>query len=267
MAKHPLWNDEYWLLLLQLYQEKPMGVKPLYSKGIVDLSLELHIQPEYLRLQMFKLQRADHRIKRLWDKYANNPTLLAHDIETLRKMYGCGNARDFFEGVEVKETFEKDWEPLAAEPALTPVKLIIILDLYFQLTPVTMVAETPEIIDLAKLLGISPKLVAEVMTLYQYCDPYLNRPQAPSHELLPACDDIWHRYGNGNPDKLNQLALSLQEYFKPEEKAKEKPKENNKKKAPAASKSEAATAKRKAAPTKSKAAPAQRKKATNKSKK
>ncbi len=33
MAKHPLWNEEYWLLLLQLYQKKPMGVKPLYSKG------------------------------------------------------------------------------------------------------------------------------------------------------------------------------------------------------------------------------------------
>ena len=48
MAKHPLWNEEYWLLLLQLYQKKPMGVKPLYSKGMVDLSLELHIPPTYL---------------------------------------------------------------------------------------------------------------------------------------------------------------------------------------------------------------------------
>ena len=27
MARHPLWNEEYWLLLLQLYQKKPMGVK------------------------------------------------------------------------------------------------------------------------------------------------------------------------------------------------------------------------------------------------
>lgn len=57
MARHPLWNNEYWLLLLQLYLRKPIGVKPLYSKGIVDLSLELHIQPEFLRRQMFKLQR------------------------------------------------------------------------------------------------------------------------------------------------------------------------------------------------------------------
>lgn len=214
MAKHPLWNDDYWLLLLQLYQKKPMGVKPLYSKGIVDLSLELHIQPEYLHSQMFKLQRITPRIKRLWDKYADNPRLLSHDIKILRSMNGCGNAKDFFAGVEVKESFEKDWEPLAEEPSLNPVKLIIILDLYFQLTPITMVAETPEIINLGKLIKVSPKLIAEVMGVYQYCDPYLNRQQAPDSKLISACKDIWHRYGNGNPDKLNQLAINLQEYYK-----------------------------------------------------
>ena len=60
MAKHPLWKDEYWLLLLQLYQKKPMGVKPLYSKGMVDLSLEQHIAPEYLHEQMFKLRLSRH---------------------------------------------------------------------------------------------------------------------------------------------------------------------------------------------------------------
>jgi RNA polymerase sigma-54 factor len=108
MAKHPLWNDDYWLLLLQLYQKKPMGVKPLYSKGIVDLSLELHIQPEYLHAQMFKLQRITPRIKRLWDKYADNPRLLSRDIKILRSMNGCGNAKDFFAGVEVKESLDDD---------------------------------------------------------------------------------------------------------------------------------------------------------------
>ena len=214
MAKHPLWNDDYWLLLLQLYQKKPMGVKPLYSKGIVDLSLELHIQPEYLHEQMFKLQRVTPRIKRLWDKYADEPRQLSHDINLLRKMSGCGNAKDFFAGVEVRESFEKDWEPLAEEPSLTPIKLIIILDLYFQLTPITMVPETPEIIDLGKLMKVSPKLIAEVMAVYQYCDPYLNRQKAPESKVFEACKDIWNRYGNGNPDKLNQLAIKLQEYFK-----------------------------------------------------
>ena len=214
MAKHPLWNEEYWLLLLQLYQKKPMGVKPLYSKGMVDLSLELHIPPTYLHEQMFKLRMMTPRITRLWEKYANKPGKLSHDIKMLRKMQGYGNAEAFYQGVKLNETFERDWEPLEADPTLTPVKLIIILDLYFQLTPITMVPETPEIIDLGKLMKISPKLIAEVMTDYQYCDPYLNRQKAPDSKILQACKAIWHRYGNGNPDKLNQLAIKLQEYFK-----------------------------------------------------
>ena len=214
MAKHPLWNEEYWLLLLQLYQKKPMGVKPLYSKGMVDLSLELHIPPTYLHEQMFKLRMMTPRITRLWEKYANKPGKLSHDIKMLRKMQGYGNAEAFYQGVKLNETFECDWEPLEADPTLTPVKLIIILDLYFQLTPITMVAETPEIINLGKLIKVSPKLIAEVMGVYQYCDPYLNRQQAPDSKLISACKDIWHRYGNGNPDKLNQLAINLQEYYK-----------------------------------------------------
>lgn len=214
MAKHPLWNEEYWLLLLQLYQKKPMGVKPLYSKGMVDLSLELHIPPTYLHEQMFKLRMMTPRITRLWEKYANKPGKLSHDIKMLRKMQGYGNAEAFYQGVELNETFERDWEPLEADPTLTPVKLIIILDLYFQLTPITMVPETPEIIDLGKLMKVSPKLIAEVMAVYQYCDPYLNRQKAPESKVFEACKDIWNRYGNGNPDKLNQLAIKLQEYFK-----------------------------------------------------
>ena len=155
MARHPLWNEEYWLLLLQLYQKKPMGVKPLYSKGMVDLSLELHIPPEFLHEQMFKLRMVTPRIKRLWEKYADKPQKLKRDIQRIRQMNGCGNAIQFFEGVEVKETFEKNWEPLESEPSLTPVKLIIILDLYFQLTPITMVPETPEIIDLGNSSDIT----------------------------------------------------------------------------------------------------------------
>ncbi len=214
MAKHSLWKDEYWLLLLQLYQKKPMGVKPLYSKGIVDLGLQLHIPPEYLHAQMFKLRLVTPHIKRLWDKYADNPHKLKRDIQNLKKMDGCGNAEAFYEGVEIKESFEHDWEPIAAEPSLTPVKLTIILDLYFQLTPITMVPETPEIIDLAKLIKTTPQIISEVMTVFQFCDPYLNKEDMLVSDLLCACSDIWQRYGNGNPDSLYKFANELKEYFK-----------------------------------------------------
>lgn len=214
MAKHPLWKDEYWLLLMQLYQKKPMGVKPLYSKGMVDLALELHIAPEFLHDQMFKLRMVTPHIKRLWEKYGDNPRKLSHDIALLKKMDGCGNAQLFYEGVEVKESFEHDWEPIEAEASLTPVKLIIIIDLYFQLTPITMVPETPEIIDLAKLIKTTPTVIAEAMSVFQFCDPYLNREDMLVNDLLPSCSEIWQRYGNGNPDRLYKLANELKEYFK-----------------------------------------------------
>lgn len=214
MAKHPLWNDEYWLFLLQLYLRNPMGVKPLYSKGMVDLSLELHIPPSFLHEQMFKLRMMTPRMKRLWDKYANNHSKLTHDIATLKTMQGCGNAQNFYQGVTMSKTFEQDWEPLETEPTLTPVKLIIILDLYFQLTPITMVPETPEIIDLGKLIKVSPQTIAEVMSVFMYCDPYLSKEDVLISPLLESCNDIWQRYGNGNPDKLYQIANELKVYFK-----------------------------------------------------
>lgn len=214
MAKHSLWKKEYWLLLLQLYQKKPMGVKPLYSKGIVDLSLELHIPPEYLHRQMFRLRMVTPHIKRLWDKYAKNPRQLEKDIQTIKSMDGCGNAEVFYQGVEIKESFEHDWEPIDAEPSLTPVKLTIILELYFQLTPITMVPDTPEIIDLAKLIRTTPQIISEVMEVFQFCDPYLNKEDVLVSDLLGACSDIWQRFGNGNPDSLYKFTNELKEYFK-----------------------------------------------------
>ena len=48
MAKNQLWNDDYWLLLMQLYLRKPVGVKPMYNREMVKLSLELHIPPQQL---------------------------------------------------------------------------------------------------------------------------------------------------------------------------------------------------------------------------
>ena len=48
MAKKQLWNDDYWLLIMQLYLRKPVGLKPLYSRELVELSIELHIPPQQL---------------------------------------------------------------------------------------------------------------------------------------------------------------------------------------------------------------------------
>lgn len=138
MATHPLWSDEYWLLLLQLYQQKPAGVKPLYSRQLVKLSLELHIPPQNLYEQQFVLRQRNMPVMRLiWETYGDNQRKLNRDVRKLRALKGFGQPKEFYEGVEVKETFEKDFMPLPQNERLKPVMLIMILDLYFRLTPIT----------------------------------------------------------------------------------------------------------------------------------
>jgi hypothetical protein len=212
---HPLWNDEYWLLLMQLYLKKPVGMKPLYSRQLVDLSLETHVPPRYLYNQMFRLRHSDSPLLHLlWETYGKQPKKLTDDVKKLKRMKGFGKSEKFYDGVEIKETFEKDFRPLPQNKQLKPVMLIMILDLYFRLTPITMSPETPEVRQLAKLLHITPQLVADVMDVFQFCDPYLNRDDMIINPLLLPCQEIWNRYGNDNPETLSALAAQLRDYFK-----------------------------------------------------
>ena len=214
MAKNPLWSDEYWLLLMQLYLNKPVGIKPLYSKGLVDISLELHIPPRYLHEQMTRLQLLETpRIKQLWETYGKNPRKLLHEVKLLKKMDGFNHAEKFYEGVEIRESFEKLFKPFEESPTLTPVKLILILNLYFRLTPFTMVTDTPEIIDLGKLIQVKPELIVEIMDIYQYCDPCLKHEGIIINPLMGRCQETWQHYGNGDIKTLSDLSKELMFYF------------------------------------------------------
>ena len=215
MAKDQKWQDDYWLLLMQLYLRKPTGVKPMYCKSLVDLSLELHIAPQQLHSRMAQIARLDTpRIERLWQEYSRNPKRLARAVQLLRNMIGFNNADGFYEGVEVEETFERDFRPLPEDEQLTPVMLTLILNLYFQLTPLTMVAETPEVRNMASTLRVPVQKVVEVLEIFQYCDPYLNRSDVLINPLLTPCQQIWQRYGNGDARQLSALAEELKVYFK-----------------------------------------------------
>ena len=215
MAKNQIWQDDYWLLLMQLYLRKPTGVKPMYCKPLVELSLELHIAPQQLHARMAQIDRLDTpRIERLWQEYSRNPKRLTRAVQLLRNMIGFNNADDFYEGVEVEETFERDFRPLPEDEQLTPVMLTLILDLYFRLTPLTMVTDTPEVRNLASTLRISAQRIVDVLEIFQHCDPYLNRSDVLITPLLTPCQQIWQRYGNGDPRQLAALAQELKEYYK-----------------------------------------------------
>ena len=215
MAKDSKWQDEYWLLLMQIYLQKPVGLKPMYSRQMVDLSLELHIAPERLYNRMCQIANLETpRIEHIWEVYGRNPGKLARAVSLWREMRGFNNSEAFYDGVEMNEGFERDFRPLEEDERFMPVMLILILDLYFRLTPQTMVAETPEIQELARLMKLKAADVAEVMEVFQYCDPYLNRRGVIFHPLLIPCQEIWRRYGNSDVETLASYAEQLKAYFK-----------------------------------------------------
>lgn len=210
-----LWQDDFWILLMQVYQRKPVGMKPVYSRLMVDLALELHIDPKTLHSRMFELRNAaTPSLKRLWERYGNSQRRLNRDAEKVRGMAGFANGGEFYHGVEVEESFEKDFRPVPRCKGFTPVALILILDLYFRLTPITMNSDTPEVRELAKLVKAKVEDVVEVMNVYQILDPYLNRNEFMVSPLLAPCQRVWQRYGNGNIEELAALAAQIKEYFK-----------------------------------------------------
>ena len=215
MAKKTKWQDDYWLLLMQIYLQKPVGIKPMYSRKMIDLSLELHVSPSVLFNKMCQIANLETpRIEHIWEVYGSNPRKLARAASLLREMKGFNNAGLFYEGVETNESFELDFKPVAEGETLTPVMLTLILDLYFRLTPITMVIETPEVQELAKLLKQKPQRVVDVLEVFQYCDPYLNRKDVTFDPLLLPCQQVWRRYGNATTEDLVSYAEQLKEYFK-----------------------------------------------------
>jgi hypothetical protein len=215
MARNTKWQDDYWLLLMQIYLQKPVGMKPMYSRKMVDLSMELHIPPTVLFNKMCQIANLETpRIEHIWETYGNNPRKLARAARLLREMTGFNHADEFYDGVEMNESFEKDFRPATEETPMTPVMLTLILDLYFRLTPITMVAETPEVQELARLLKVRPQEVAEVLDVFQHCDPYLNKKNVMISPLFLPCQQIWRRFGNANPEDLASYADQLKEYYK-----------------------------------------------------
>ena len=215
MAKNTVWQDDYWLPVMQLYLRRPVGVKPTYSRDTVSLSMELHIAPPLLAERMRQVATlSTPRLERIRQTYAKSPQRLSRAVRLWREMRGFGLADSFYSGVQVTETFERDFRPLDEEPSLTPVALILILDLYFRLTPATMVAQTPEVTELARLLKVAPTLVVTVLGCFLLCDPYLHRTVTKQHPLTAPCRSVWQRFGNNDTEQLAAFAEELKEYYR-----------------------------------------------------
>lgn len=214
MAKNSTWQDEYWLLLMQAYLRRPVGKKPTYSRVMVDLSLELHIAPQQLAKRMEQIAAlGTPRLRYFWKLYAEDSKRLARAVRLLREMKGFGAASEFYEGVEVQETFERDFRPLPEDERFTPVMLILILDLYFKLTPSTMVCQTPEVTEMARMLKLNATDVVDVLDVFKVCDPYLGRLGVSFSPLLAPCRRLWMHFEGDEGERLRQAADELRAYY------------------------------------------------------
>lgn len=234
MHVHPLWNDQYWPLIIKLYLAKPVGMKAMYSKGVVDLSIELHIPPFYIYERLEEVERNQRPLlQRLRTLYEGNARRLSRDAKLLRQMAGFGTGGLFFEDVCIDNDFERDYCPVADDTAMTPAMLTLILNLYFQLIPDTMKATTPEVQQLAKRLHVSTDEVVQVLMLCLAEDPcipghrrerLLGSSSAASSassasaagstaSLSQAVSKLWHRYGNGDAMMVEEAAERFDHYF------------------------------------------------------
>ena len=97
------------------------------------------------------------RIEHIWETYGTTPVSWRAPSASGGRCVAMAMPIEFYDGVEVKETFERDFQSVGGRSAMTPVMLTLILDLYFRLTPITMAVETPEVKELAQLIKLSPQ--------------------------------------------------------------------------------------------------------------
>jgi hypothetical protein len=76
-----------------------------------------------------------------------------------------------------------------------------------------MVTSTPEVRQLARLLGLKASDVVEVLDVFQICDPYLGRSQVTLSPLLMPCQQVWQRMNDKEPQQLHALAEELKVLF------------------------------------------------------
>lgn len=217
MAKHPLWNDEYRILLLAIYLQKPVGVKSPHSRQLVELALQLHVPPKTLHKEMQMLDDKDKvSVRKLWDTYGNNPRRLNKAVKRLRGMDGFGNADVFYDGVDNNDTLAEEYMPVCAESCLSRAMIAVITSLYFRLTPTTMVTETPEVIDTAKLLGIKPETVESVLHMLQQFDPLTKRERTAAlpQPVADTAHTIWRMFNNMMPEAMEKKVEQYMEFFK-----------------------------------------------------
>lgn len=213
-----MWTNDLWPLVIKAYLSAPTGPKSNCSRPVVDLAMQLHMKPADIvdRLKTVDAHK-NPMVERLLVHYQAHPKKLKRDAERLAAMSGFGNSGAFYDGVDTAEAgFERFYRPIDGT-SFTPAMLTILLNLYFRLVPATMVATTPEVIDMAHRTQLTVDQVLEVLHTFLYVDPCAkSRTDDALAEFAPItrlCRETWRTHDDGNPMLVAEEAEKFLQYY------------------------------------------------------
>lgn len=214
MATKNKWSDQYWPLIIKAWLQKPEGTKSKDSKTVVDIANELRIDQDVICEKMTLLDKHESPLlQKLWKMYAKNPRRLNRDIKNLRQLSGFGDAEMFYEGVETARPVARIFLPVTPDSRMTPAILILILHVYFTLTPNCMVESTPEIIELAQLTKTPVEEIVKFMKVFQCFDPILQREPPVLSPIIHEAREIWEKYYELPQSRFDKDVEKIKEYF------------------------------------------------------
>lgn len=186
------WSTEESILVLDLYMNKPKGMKPATDETLVNLAQLLGRTPESLCRRMQKFQQ--------W-----YPVLPFDTEETLYNDENPAIWNDYF---AQPRKAHKEAPAILEEFCIDT----LVLNLYFQLIISTMNEKVPEVVELSKLVKRPAKAVADMLLSYASLDPFMKDTPTMNVSASPIQQQLWNRYAD-DMDKLSHVAKYIENHY------------------------------------------------------
>ncbi len=186
------WTKEESILVLNLYQSKPKGMKPTTNADMVHLAQMLGRTPEALYRRMLKFRQ--------WYPVLPFTSDIPIYIEEDPSVWS-----DYF--YDSKKTRTE-----AADILLEISRATLILNLYFGLIINTMDEKVPEVVDMAKKVKSTAAEVVNMLHAYASLDPFNKKNVNTDIHVPNVCHFLWERYAD-DMDGLSRVAKYIETHY------------------------------------------------------
>lgn len=186
------WTKDESILVLDLYMEKPKGMKNVECEKVICLAQLLGRTPESLCRRMQKFQQ--------W-----YPVL---PFDTTDDLYVDEDPAIWNEYFLCPQKAHQEAPAILDEFCAGT----LVLNLYFQLIINTMSEKSPEVNEVAKLTKRSAASIVNMLYGYASMDPFLKESPTPNQPLSSICTQLWTRYAD-DMDQLSRVAKYIESHY------------------------------------------------------